>query len=36
MMLAVLRGLAPGFFADFEVYEGADRRGGRAVGHHKV
>jgi thymidylate synthase (FAD) len=35
-VLGVLRGLAPGFFADFEVYEGADRLPAARVGHHKV
>jgi len=35
-VLGVLRGLAPGFFADFEVYEGADRLLAARVGHHKV
>jgi thymidylate synthase (FAD) len=36
MVLSVLRDLAPGFFADFEVYVGADRRAAARVGYHKV
>ena len=35
-ILKVLSGLAPGFFADFEVYEGADRKDAARVRHHKV
>ena len=35
-ILEVLRGLAPGFFVDFEVYEGSDRAKAARVGHHKV
>ena len=35
-ILRVLSGLAPGFFADFEVYDAADRLPAARVSHHKV
>jgi len=28
--------VAPGFFTDFEIYDGADRARAARVGHHKV
>ena len=36
MVLRVLREEAPGFFSDFEIYEGSDRREAARVGYHKV
>jgi thymidylate synthase (FAD) len=36
MALAVLQGIAPGFFSDFEVYEGEDRRLAARILYHKV
>ncbi len=39
LAVATLRRLAeeaPGFFSDFEIYEGADRREAARVGYHKV
>jgi thymidylate synthase (FAD) len=35
-VLRVLQGVAPGFFSDFEVYVGEDRREAGRVGYHKV
>jgi thymidylate synthase (FAD) len=36
MILRILAGEAPGFFSDFEIYEGEDRREAGRVGYHKV
>ena len=39
LAVAIIRALqseAPGFFSDFEIYEGADRREAARVGYHKV
>ena len=36
MVLRVLQAEAPGFFSDFEIYEGSDRREAARVGYHKV
>ncbi len=35
-IIRILQGEAPGFFSDFEIYEGADRREAARVGYHKV
>ena len=34
--LRVLQQEAPGFFSDFQIYEGADRREAARIGYHKV
>jgi thymidylate synthase (FAD) len=36
MALRVLQQEAPGFFSDFEIYEGADRREAARISYHKV
>lgn len=35
-IIRILQQEAPGFFSDFEIYEGADRREAARIGYHKV